>query len=81
MEREIYQKMLIWKEDPHRKPLIVYGARQVGKSYIVKEFGDREFDNLIILTVTKMNGFRVFLNMDFGRKNCSRILKLSVDRL
>lgn len=53
MEREIYQKMLIWKEDPHRKPLIVYGARQVGKSYIVKEFGDREFDNLIILNCDK----------------------------
>lgn len=53
MEREIYQRMLSWKDDPYRKPLIIYGARQVGKSYIVKEFGNREFDNLIILNCDK----------------------------
>ena len=46
MEREIYQRMLSWKDDPYRKPLIIYGARQVGKSYIVKEFGNREFDKI-----------------------------------
>ena len=53
MEREIYGRMLAWKEDPYRKPLIIYGARQVGKSYIVKEFGSREFDHLIVLNCDK----------------------------
>ena len=49
MEREIYEKMLKWKNDPYRKPLIIYGARQVGKSYIVKEFGEKEFEGFVEL--------------------------------
>ena len=49
MEREIYEKMLKWKNDPYRKPLIIYGARQVGKSYIVKEFGEKEYEGFVEL--------------------------------
>ena len=48
MEREIYKKLLAWKVSAYRKPLIVYGARQVGKSYIVTEFGKKEFDDLVL---------------------------------
>ena len=47
MERTIYQNLLEWKDNPNKKPLILLGARQVGKTYILKEFGSREFDNLI----------------------------------
>jgi len=39
MQRNIIQKLLEWKSAPNRKPLIVRGARQVGKSYSIKEFG------------------------------------------
>ena len=53
MEREIYTRLLSWKDNPHRKPLILMGARQVGKSYIIKEFGSREFDELILLNCDK----------------------------
>ena len=53
MEREIYSKLLKWKDDTYRKPLIVYGARQVGKSYIVTEFGKSEFENVVILNCDK----------------------------
>lgn len=35
-----------WKESPFRKPLILAGARQVGKTYILKEFGKREYENV-----------------------------------
>lgn len=49
MKREIYSQLLEWKENPSRKPLMLYGARQVGKTYIVKEFGNREFDNLVYI--------------------------------
>ena len=53
MEREIYQKLLNWKTAEHRKPLIVYGARQVGKSYILTEFGRNEFAETVILNCEK----------------------------
>ena len=39
MKREIIKDLLKWKESSNRKPLIVHGARQVGKTYIIKQFG------------------------------------------
>lgn len=47
MERQILKELKRWKESPKRKPLIIHGARQVGKTYIVKEFGKKHYDNLI----------------------------------
>ena len=49
MERAIYQQLKTWKDSPSRKPLILEGARQVGKTYILKEFGNREYDNLVYI--------------------------------
>ena len=49
MERSIYQQLKAWKNSPSRKPLILEGARQVGKTYILKEFGNREYDNLVYI--------------------------------
>ena len=43
MQRESYHDLLQWKARPGRKPLIVRGARQVGKTWLLKEFGQREF--------------------------------------
>ena len=47
MEREIVKELLKWKESKNRKPLIIHGARQVGKTYIVKHFGKENYENLI----------------------------------
>lgn len=47
MYREIMKDLIKWKETSNRKPLIIHGARQVGKTYIIKEFGKKYFDNLI----------------------------------
>lgn len=41
MERIIMQELVAWKDRDDRKPLILLGARQVGKTYILKEFGKR----------------------------------------
>lgn len=49
MERNIYSSLLKWKEKPRHKPLILLGARQVGKTFVLKELGNREFDNLVYL--------------------------------
>lgn len=47
MEREIIKRLRKWKESKNRKPLIIYGARQVGKTYIIKQFGKENYENLI----------------------------------
>ena len=47
MKREILNDLIKWKNSENRKPLIIHGARQVGKTYIIKEFGKEYYDNLI----------------------------------
>lgn len=53
MERKITQDLINWKKRCDRKPLILHGARQVGKTYILKEFGKREFRQLVYLNCEK----------------------------
>lgn len=44
MKRESYIQLKRWKDSTYRKPLVVMGARQVGKTYLVKEFGQKEYE-------------------------------------
>lgn len=46
MERKIIGQLKSWKENPERKPLILLGARQVGKTWVMKHFGQTEFQNV-----------------------------------
>lgn len=39
MERFLMDELVAWKDGPRRKPLILNGARQVGKTWLLKEFG------------------------------------------
>ena len=43
MERIAYNSLLEWKNSPKRKPLILRGARQVGKTFIIDLFGKTEY--------------------------------------
>ncbi len=53
MERVLYKKLKEWKDSPYRKPLVLKGARQVGKTFLVTEFGKNEFENMVILNCDK----------------------------
>src|SRR3546814_13546155 len=44
MERDDWNDLLHWKKSESRKPLIIRGARQVGKTWLMKEFGRTEYD-------------------------------------
>lgn len=43
MERKIYSDLLKWKKDVNRKPLLIYGNKQIGKTYTTVEFGEKEY--------------------------------------
>lgn len=47
MYREITDELVKWKESRRRKPLLVSGVRQCGKTYIIREFGEEYFDSLV----------------------------------
>lgn len=49
MKRFITQKLLIWKESPSRMPLLIRGARQTGKTYVIEDFGQRYFENQVTI--------------------------------
>jgi uncharacterized protein len=65
MKRDIYQLLKEWKKEAQRYPLILRGARQVGKSYIVSQFGRNEFDSLITLNFEKNPEYKeIFKSLD-----------------
>jgi predicted AAA+ superfamily ATPase len=53
MERLAYKSLLEWKSSPNRKPLILSGARQVGKTWLLKEFGRREYASCVYVNCDK----------------------------
>ena len=46
MRRNIYNDLLVWKSSANRKPLLLLGARQVGKTWIMRHFGKQEYKNV-----------------------------------
>lgn len=49
--RSIIKKMAHWKDSPNRKPLILWGARQTGKTWAMKEFGKTHFENVVYVSL------------------------------
>ncbi|MBO5067018.1 MAG: AAA family ATPase, partial [Clostridia bacterium] len=73
MERKIYQDLLNWKNSEARKPLILQGARQVGKTYIVNYFAGKEYQNYIYCNFEKEKGLEDFFT-DLNPENIIRKL-------
>ena len=49
MERKIESFLKHWKEDENRKPLVVYGSKQVGKTYTVLKFGEENYEKVVYI--------------------------------
>ena len=71
MERFIMDDLVRWKNRNDRKPLILLGARQVGKTYILKEFGRREYENVAYINCDNNALVRDLFTPDY---NIERIL-------
>lgn len=68
MYRTVYNELCAWKNKNNRKPLILSGARQVGKTWILKEFGNAEFDNLAYINCDKVTEMQnAFTDFDTDR--------------
>lgn len=81
MERSIYSSLKKWKESPTRKPLILQGARQVGKTYILKEFGAREYSEVVYINCDDNNDMQnLFVDYDVDRiiRSLSAISGISI---
>ena len=63
IKRDIIEKLKAWKENPRRKPLVLQGARQVGKSWALKKFGKECFEDIVYINFDTMPA----LKEDFRR--------------
>ena len=62
MKREIEQYLLYWKDSINRKPLILRGARQVGKTFSVIKFGKENFDDVLLLNAEQDDNLKNVFN-------------------
>ena len=53
MERKIIQELIRWKKNKNKKPLILSGARQIGKTWLMKHFGEHFYKNYVYLNFEK----------------------------
>jgi len=74
LKRFIERQLLEWKNNPRRKPLIVRGARQVGKTYSVKEFGRRHFETVASVDLERNPDWhKIFAGNLNARRVCSEL--------
>ena len=68
MERFIYKELIAWKNSKERKPLILEGARQVGKTWILKEFGRNEYERIAYINCDNNKQMNIlFSDFDVSR--------------
>ena len=73
MERNAIEALKQWKEDRERKPLVLKGARQVGKTWLLKEFGKKHYKNYVYLNFDEEEELRTIFQ---NNKNPKRIIEL-----
>ena len=72
MERQILSRLNLWKVSSHRKPLILKGARQVGKTWALKELGRRSYENVAYFNFEEHSEYKQFFEKT---KDVDRILQ------
>lgn len=65
MKRKIYQQLLKWKENKDRKPLMLLGARQVGKTWIMQHFGEREYNKVAYVNCDDEPRMKQLFDLDY----------------
>lgn len=72
IKRTISKKLLTWQQNPKRKPLVLQGARQVGKTWLLKHFGAAEFENVAYFNFEEQPDLKQFFE---NTKDVHRILQ------
>lgn len=68
MYRNAINELIEWKNNPEHLPLIIKGARQVGKTWLMKEFGKQEYKNTAYFSFDNMPRLKNIFNQDFDTK-------------
>lgn len=77
MQRDFIQNLIEWKDSKRRKPLILTGVRQCGKTYLLKEFGSEYFDNFCYINFESAGKYSAIFEYDYDVKRILREIELS----
>ena len=75
MKRYLMENLKFWKSSQKRRPLLLYGARQVGKTYLVRDFAASNYQDLIELNFLTNNSLKLIFDADITPKNIIRQLE------
>ena len=78
MERFLTNALLKWKENPHRKPLVIMGARQVGKTWLMKEFGRKYYKNVAYISFYNNEAVKNIFESDYDIERILPYLNIEV---
>ncbi len=79
MKRDIYQLLQEWKESERRKPLVLNGARQVGKTYALKHFGKTSYEKMAYLNFEKDEKLKQYFDGTLDPKQLIKILSIHTE--
>lgn len=79
MERKIYQELIEWKNNNIQKPLIVIGARQIGKTYIIDQFCKNEFENYIYINLLEQTEIIKIFKEEINTADKFKRMKIYLD--
>ena len=80
MYRDKINDLIEWKISDSRKPLIILGARQVGKTWLIQEFGRQEYKQIVYVNFEKMKMVRNLFEEDFDVKRILTSLSIFANR-
>ena len=75
MRRKISEALAEWKNSNNRKPLILNGARQVGKTYILEQFGAGHFENVVYLNMEIEGAVRDFIDKELSPRKIIQFIE------
>ena len=76
MYRDSINQLIKWKLDKSKKPLIVLGARQVGKTYLIQEFGRTEYRQMVYINFERADEMQGIFQHDLNPKRLMTNLPL-----
>jgi len=80
MKRTLYRDLLYWKESNNRKPLLLQGARQVGKTYLINEFAHNEYSDYIYLNFEQNPDLKTLFKGDLNPQNIISNISLYIGK-
>ena len=80
MQRTSIEKLIKWKNRTDRRPLLIYGVRQVGKTWLMKDFGTKYYKQVAYISFDNNDRFKRMFNGDFDTFRIIQALSIETDQ-